>query len=75
MKTLRFKGGKPAGETMTVGELQAALTAYPPDMPVFAEWEGVLAFIHTKNMGIEVAQAGHPDDADLALVIDVNEYW
>lgn len=57
-------------KTMTVSELKAALSKYPDDMPVWAEWEGCLAHIGVDNF---IQGKIGPDDIDV-LVINVDDY-
>lgn len=64
MKEFKNEFGRKIGKTMTVSELIDELNAYPKDMPVFAEWEGVNAFILPENFGVKSE----------CLVIDVNYY-
>lgn len=74
MKTFRYPAGHEAGATMTVAELRAALEGFPDDMPVLAEWEGVLAYIQPEAFSVEAVSKGHEDDDCECLVIDVNQY-
>jgi hypothetical protein len=58
---------------MTVGELRDELAKYPSTMPVWATWEGVLAYVGRKNFAVkrEKNDIGHDVDC---LVIDVEDY-
>lgn len=59
---------------MTVKELREALTLYPDEMPVMAQWESCNAYIERNNLSIERVSKGHEDDACDVLLIDVNHY-
>lgn len=74
MKTFRYPLGHEAGKTLTVGELMEALTDYPYDMPVMAQWEGVNAFVDNESFSVETVTKGHDEDKCECLVIDVNKY-
>ena len=56
-------------ETMTIGELREKLTEFPPDMPVFATWETVLAPFKQDAFEIVTLATG-----GLHLEIDVEAY-
>jgi hypothetical protein len=73
-KTFRYKLGHEAGKTLTVGGLMEALTQFPYDMPVFAQWESCNGFIDVENFSIEKVTKGHEDDECECLVIDVTRY-
>ncbi len=65
------KPGPDRQPTMTAGELTNLLAKYPPDMPVLAAWEGVLAPINADKFEVE------PADKKITLpclVVDVGEY-
>jgi hypothetical protein len=73
MRTYKVSTGYYAGQTVTVQELIDILKRYPGDMPVFATWEGVLAYVDPVNFAIEdVSKHGEPEIPH--LVIDVNDY-
>jgi hypothetical protein len=74
MKIFRYKLGHAAGETMTVAELRELLTKHPDDMPVFAEWEGVYAYVEPEFFRVEMVSKGMNADECECLVIDVNTY-
>ena len=74
MKTFLHERGHVAGQTMTVSELRELLTKYQDDMPVLAEWEGVLAYIEPDNFAVESVFKGNMNDIFGCLVIDVNKY-
>jgi hypothetical protein len=58
-------------KTMTVAELRAKLAEYPDDMPVWATWEGVLAYFDPTSFSIDpVYKSGDVN----CLVIDVESY-
>lgn len=74
-KTFLYPLGRECGTTLTVKGLREALAKYPDDLPVFAEWEGVWAFVEEKSFStapcdkVDTAKPG-----ESALVIDVNAY-
>ena len=75
MKVFHLVGGQVVGQTATIKELREALAAYPDDMPVMAEWEGVWAFIDPKNFAVEPeVHKGFPEERCPCLMLDVNEY-
>lgn len=74
MKAFHYKLGHKAGETMTVAELRAKLNGYPDDMPVFASWEGVNAYIEPFSFEVESVHKGRVEEACDCLCIDVNAY-
>lgn len=74
MKEFRYKLGHKAGQTMTVAELKQKLNEYPGDMPVFAEWEGVRAYVEPENFSVKKVGKGHRDDECDGLVIWVEHY-
>lgn len=74
MKTFHYKDGRKAGSTMTVSELREALEKYPDDMPVFAEWEGVLGYVREEFFNIETTYKGDEAEACQCLVIWVEKY-
>jgi hypothetical protein len=74
MKTFRYELGHVAGATMTVAELRDLLATYPDDMPVFATWEGVLAYVAPSSVSVAQVSKGMEADACDGLVIDVNGY-
>ena len=59
--------------TMTVKELMEALKQYPDDMPVFAEWEGVNAYIDRDMISVECISK-QPSFTGNALLINVDNY-
>jgi hypothetical protein len=62
-------------KTMTVGELQDFLNAYPKDMPVMATWEGVAAMIEPENFSVVSGfHKGFEEEACDCLVVDVEGY-
>ena len=75
MKTFRYPLGHVAGSTMTVGELRAKLAEYTDDMPVFAEWEGVHAYVTPDHFFVEhdVGKGYEPDHC-ACLLISVDQY-
>lgn len=74
MRTYRYPLGHVAGQTMTVAEMRKVLEAYPDDMPVFCEWEGVWAYVEPENFVVIDVDKGRDDESAPALVIDVNKY-
>jgi len=56
--------------TMTVAELVEQLKEYPPDLPVFATWEGVIAPFSQGNFFVRTF---NPEMVPF-LVIDVEQY-
>ena len=74
MKTFRYERGHVAGSTMTVKELRLALSEFPDDMPVMAEWEGCHAYIERDKLVVATVGKGCAADECEALVIDVNGY-
>lgn len=74
LKTFRNSLEHEAGKTMVVSELIEKLKHYPENMPVFAEWEGVTAYIDPENFEVNAIIKGHIEDDCLGLVIDVNQY-
>ena len=74
MKTFRYALGHVAGQTMTVAELRELLAKYPDEMPVFAEWEGVRAYIEPDIFAVERVSKGMEADACDCLVLNVNYY-
>lgn len=73
-RAFRYPAGHLAGTTLTVAGLRAVLEKYPADMPVFAEREGVHAFVKDDAFSVSVTGKGFPDDQCEALIIDVNDY-
>ena len=70
MRKFYTPAGTIANSTLTVGELRELLAQLPANMPVFAEWEGVHAYIagaqdRIINKGIVMVQA---------LILDAGEY-
>jgi hypothetical protein len=55
--------------TLTAGELRERLNDYPPDTPVFATWEGVMASFKPENMVLEKYSLVD------CVVIDVENYY
>ena len=74
MKLFRYPLGHEAGQTLTVKELIEKLSEYPMDMPVMAEWEGVVAYIRPENFSNFFVDKGLAEDRCLCLVIDVERY-
>ena len=72
MKVFRDYDKSVKGETLTVIELKNLLDKYPDTMPVIATWEGINTLIN-KDLKTEVFSAAHVDDAELCLVLDVND--
>jgi hypothetical protein len=73
-KTFRYKNGRGAGKTLTVGGLIEALKEYQHDMPVFATWEGVDAFVEEEKFSVKKVTKGNDEDECECLVIDVEQY-
>lgn len=73
MKEFRRQNGRVAGKTMTVAELRAKLESYPADMPVFACWEGVNAYVEPDSFEVEKVSKGDFEGCD-SICIDVNTY-
>lgn len=59
--------------TMTVAELRDAIAKYPADMPVWAAWEGVWAYVKEENFVVERVHKEIDPPRD-CLVIDVESY-
>jgi hypothetical protein len=74
MKTFHRQAGHVAGKTLTVKELRDLLANYPESMPVFAQWDDVLAFVSPDNFIEKRADKGDSTEACDCLVIDVSEY-
>lgn len=74
MKLFRYPLGHEAGQTVTVKELIVKLKEYPEDMPVMAEWEGVVAYIKPENFSFSLVDKGLSEDKCWCLVIDVERY-
>jgi hypothetical protein len=73
MRTYKWPLGHDAGQTVTVQELIDILKRYPGDMPVFATWEGVLAYVDPVNFTIE-SVSKHGERESPHLLIDVEQY-
>ena len=73
MKKFRYKLGHVAKETMTVRELREILSAYPDDMPVFGEWEGVCGDIRADSFSVEKRDWGFAEDECDVLLINVDQ--
>ena len=61
-------------KTMTVKDLISALEAYPDEMPVYAEWEGVHAYLAACNFTVSTAIKFPGGKLVPSLIIDVGEY-
>ena len=73
MKQFRYEMGHVAKETMTVRELREILSAYPDDMPVFGEWEGVYGDIRPDWFSVEGCGYGFAEDQCDVLLINVDQ--
>ena len=51
MKTFHFPNGRSV-EVMTVSDVIAKLSEYPPDMPTLGAWEGVSGFIQSDSFSV-----------------------
>ena len=58
---------------MTVDELIDKLSKLPPTMPVFAEWEGVSAYIDPDNFRVELHRTAKHESMN-CLLINVDAY-
>ena len=65
--------GKGMKNTMTVNELIEKLKEYPGNMPVFAQWEGVAAYVTGDGFFVEFVEKRH-NYCVQSLVIDVEDY-
>lgn len=74
MKTFKYQAGHDSPPTMTVAELREKLNEYPQDMPVFATWESVLAYVQPESFVVERVHKGGADEAVDCVVIDVEQY-
>ena len=74
MKVFRYERGHVAGKTITVAELRDLLSSYPPEMPVFAEWEGVHGYVDPEMVATENLNKGMVEDDCDCLIIDVGRY-
>jgi hypothetical protein len=74
LKTFKYQAGHDTPPTMTVSELREKLNEYPQDMPVFATWEGVWAYIQPEAFVVEKVHKGGPDLPVDCVVIDVEQY-
>ena len=74
MKTFKYAAGHDSPPTMTVSELREKLNEYPQDMPVFATWEGVHAYVQPDSFFVEKVNKGGADLAVDCVVIDVEQY-
>jgi len=74
VKTFRYELGHEAGKTLTVGELRAELEAYPDDMPVMAEWEGVRAYVDPAEFYPRPVCKGMKEDEEVCLIMSVEKY-
>jgi len=74
MKDFHNSYGHLAGSTMTVGELRDCLEEFQNDMPIFATWEGVQAYIDPDEICIRKVHKGDKSEECDCLVIDVERY-
>lgn len=54
--------------------MRELLTTYPDGMPVFAEWEGVHAYVRPEMFSVMRVSKARERDACGCLVVDVNKY-
>lgn len=66
----RFGGKR---KTMTISDLKKKLDEFPDDLPVFATWEGVYAYIEPENFSVEKLSKCRNEECN-CLVIDVEQY-
>jgi len=59
---------------MTVSDLIKKLAEYPGELPIFAEWEGVLAMVHPDNFTVREECKGRIGNNTECLIIDVEDY-
>lgn len=72
MKTFRYPLGHIHYKALTVEELIERLSAYPKDMPVLAEWEGVCTGSEDWTFYTEINfNGGMTEDACDVLILDV----
>lgn len=76
-KLFYAKSGRIMAYTLTVRELIGELNKFDPELPVFARWEGVNAFIQdNRKSGDYIFLDKIPKQGEIveSVIIDVNEY-
>jgi hypothetical protein len=69
MKTFHYPKGNIAKQVLTVGELLDALSRFPRDMPVLAEWEGQYMPLGARMITVPYG-CGVPDESCECLIVD-----